>query len=66
MKLIIEVDVDNDQELKQVQSLISDHCLKFTEIKESKKRSRKDFVQWCRENTTFFSDIPSREERHER
>ena len=64
MRLIIEV--NNDEELKKAQSLIASRSLESIQIQEVKKRSRKDFVQWCRNNKTSISDIPSREERNER
>lgn len=64
MRLIIEV--NNDEEFKKAQSLIASHFLESIEIQKVKKRSRKEFVQWCRENKTSITDIPSREERHER
>lgn len=33
---------------------------------KTKKRTRQDFAQWCRENSTPISDFPSREERNKR
>jgi hypothetical protein len=29
---------------------------------KTKKRTRQDFAQWCRENSTPITDFPSREE----
>ncbi len=64
MRLIIEI--ENEKDLVKAQSLIGDKSLNLLDKAKTKKRTRKDFAQWCRENSTPISDIPSREERNER
>lgn len=36
------------------------------ESRNSGKKTRQDFVKWCKENKVNISEIPSREERNER
>lgn len=64
MKLIIEI--ENEIDLVKVMSLISHKSSNLLAQDKEKKRTRKDFVQWCRENSTPITSLPSREERNER
>ena len=66
MRLI--VDVDNDQELKQAQSLIGFLPFSSVDIKVSKKEKIDDLLNWCEQNQYSLKDdiIPSREERNVR
>lgn len=64
MRLIIEI--ENDIDLVKAQSLIDYKSFNLLDKTKTKKRTRKEFAQWCRENTTPITDIPSREERNER
>ncbi len=64
MRLIIEI--ENEIDLVKAQSLIDYKSLNLLGKTKAKKRTRKEFAQWCRENTTPITDIPSREERNER
>jgi hypothetical protein len=64
MRLIIEI--ENDLDLVKAQSLIGYKNVDLLDKARAKKRIRKDFAQWCRENTTPINDLPSREEKNER
>ena len=64
MRLIIEI--ENDIDLVKAQSLIDYKSFNLLDKTKTKKRTRKEFAKWCRENTTPITDIPSREERNER
>lgn len=66
MRLIIEV--DNDQELKQAQSLIGFLHFSSVDIKVSKKEKIDNLLKWCEQNQYTLTDniIPSREERNVR
>jgi len=64
MRLIIEI--ENERDLLKAQSLIGDKSLNLVYKAKEKKRTRQDFAQWCRGNSTPISDFPSREERNER
>lgn len=64
MRLIIEI--ENDIDLVKAQSLIDFNSLDLLDKTKAKKLTRKQFAQWCRENSTPITDLPSREERHER
>jgi len=64
MQLIIEI--ENDEELKKVESLIASLQIESVNIQSSQpqsgKKSRKDFVNWCKANKVNISEIPLREE----
>lgn len=69
MRIILEV--ENEDELNRAKSFILENPSEIIQVKASKsqpskQRSRKDFVQWCRNNKAPIADIPNREERHER
>ncbi len=64
MRLIIEI--ENDTDLIKAKSLIDSNTLELLDNTQQKKRSRKEFAQWCRENKTIITEIPSREERNAR
>jgi len=66
MRLIIEV--DNDQELKQAQSLIGFLPFSSVDINVSKKEKIDNLLNWCEQNQYTLTDniIPSREERNVR
>jgi hypothetical protein len=64
MRLIIEI--EDDMDLVKFQSFINNNNIDLLDKSKSKKRTRKDFAQWCRQNSTPINEIPSREERNER
>ncbi|MBF2057297.1 MAG: hypothetical protein IGQ45_08745 [Cyanobacterium sp. T60_A2020_053] len=64
MRLIIEI--ENEMDLLKIQSLIGGKTDTFLAKVNEKKRTRKDFAKWCRENSTTISSLSSREERNER
>jgi hypothetical protein len=62
MRLIIEV--DNEDELKQVGSLITALSIKSLQIKPSAQQERLQFVQWCRDNKVEMDGVLSRADRN--
>jgi hypothetical protein len=64
MRLIIEV--DNEDELKQVGSLLTALPVQSVEVKQSAQEERLQFVQWCRDNKVELTGLLSREERNAR
>jgi hypothetical protein len=64
MRLIIEV--DNEEELKQVGSLLTALPVQSIDVKPSNQEERLQFVQWCRDNKVELTGFLSREERNAR
>jgi|GEM_PF-2537371 len=66
MRLIIEI--ENDDELAKLQSLMTGFSFNSIEIKSNSKGKLENFLKWCQENQVNVSnlEIPSRDERNAR